>query len=210
MPQNDPLPSAASPSTAPPRLPPLEPPYAGDTEALLRRMTPPQAPEILALFRVLAHHPAMADRMVGFGGFLLGRGAALTPRDREIAIDRVCALSGAEYEWGVHVAAFAAQAGLTPGQVADTCRRPPDAGQWPARDHLLLQCVDALVTEADLSESLWSAAQAHWTPQQLLELAMLCGWYRGISAVCRMARVPLERWAARFPASGASAPSRPR
>lgn len=205
MPEIDP-----SPSRPAPRLPPLHPPYAGETEALLRRMTPRQAPEILALFRVLAHHATMADRMVAFGGFLLGRSATLTLRDREIAIDRVCALSGAEYEWGVHVAAFADAAGLTPEQVADTCRRPPHPAHWSPRDHLLLQCVDAIVDAADLSDSLWTAAQAHWTPEQLLELAMLCAWYRGIATVCRMARVPLEDWAARFAANDASAPTRSR
>jgi 4-carboxymuconolactone decarboxylase len=83
-----------------PRIAPLAPPYAPELEALLRKMTPPAAPEILALFRVLAHNPLLAERMTGWGGYLLGRKASLSLRDREVVIDRVCARCGAEYEWG--------------------------------------------------------------------------------------------------------------
>ena len=39
-------------------------------------------------------------------GSLLDRGP-LSLREREIVIDRTCALTGCEYEWGVHVALFA-------------------------------------------------------------------------------------------------------
>ena len=55
----------------PPRLPPLSPPYSPEIQALLTRMTPPGAPDILALFRVLAHNPLLAERMTGWGGYLL-------------------------------------------------------------------------------------------------------------------------------------------
>ena len=45
-----------------PRIEPLAPPYAPELDALLTRMTPPGAPSILALFRVLAHNPELASR----------------------------------------------------------------------------------------------------------------------------------------------------
>jgi hypothetical protein len=57
-----------------PRIEPLAPPYAPELETLLQRMTPPGAPSVLALFRVLAHNPLLAERMIGAGGYLLGRG----------------------------------------------------------------------------------------------------------------------------------------
>jgi hypothetical protein len=44
---------------------------------------------------------------------LLGRGLLML-RQREIVIDRTCALNGSEYEWGVHIAFFAAKVKFTP------------------------------------------------------------------------------------------------
>jgi alkylhydroperoxidase family enzyme len=52
-------------------------------------------------------------------GSLLDRGP-LSLREREIVIDRTCALTGCEYEWGVHVATFADAAHLTAEQVRAT------------------------------------------------------------------------------------------
>ena len=45
--------------------------------------------------------------MWSLGSFLLSKRYALSLREREIVIDRVCARCGCAYEWGVHVAAFA-------------------------------------------------------------------------------------------------------
>jgi alkylhydroperoxidase family enzyme len=181
-----------------PRIAPLAPPYDADLQALLAKMTPPGAPEVLALFRVLAHHPVLAERMTGWGGFLLGRKALLPLRDREVVIDRVCARCGAEYEWGVHVAAFSEAAGFTPAQTRAIADPSADDASLAERDRLLVQMVDELHERSDVSDTLWSELARHWTQPQLVELLMLAGWYRAISYVCNAARVPLERWAARF------------
>jgi 4-carboxymuconolactone decarboxylase len=185
---------------AAPRIPPLVPPYEAELEALLQRMTPPGAPEVLALFRVLAHHPPLAERMTGWGGFLLGKRAALPLREREIVIDRVCALCGAEYEWGVHVAAFGEAAGFTPAQTRAIADPSADDAALTDRDRLLVQMVDELHETSNVSDALWEQLAAQWSAPQLIEVLMLAGWYRAISYVCNVARVPLERWAARFPA----------
>lgn len=182
-----------------PRIPPLQPPYDAELQALLAKMTPRGAPEVLALFRVLAHHPALAERMTGWGGFLLGRKALLSLRDREVVIDRVCARCGAEYEWGVHVAAFAEAAGFSAGQSRAIADPAADLAVLTERDRLLVRMVDELHEGSDVSDALWSDLAAHWTHPQLVELLMLAGWYRAISYVCRAARVPLETWGARLP-----------
>src|SRR5690349_15021200 len=96
----------------PPRIAPIDPPYAPDVAAWLAKWMPPgQAAPPLALFRTLARHPSLGDRMRPLGSALLGRGA-LPPRVRELLLLRTCARCGAEYEWGVHVTAFAAAVGL--------------------------------------------------------------------------------------------------
>lgn len=179
-----------------PRIAPLEPPFAPELQALLTKMTPPGAPNILALFRVLAVNPALAERSTGWGGYLLSRKASLPLRDREVVIDRVCARCGAEYEWGVHVTAFAEAAGFTPEQVRAI--RDPGADDVPltARDRLLVQMVDELHDTAHVGDALWAELAQHWTLPQLVELLMLAGWYHAISYVCNAARVPRESWAA--------------
>jgi 4-carboxymuconolactone decarboxylase len=185
----------------PPRIAPLAPPYAPEMEALLAKMTPRSAPNVLALFRVMARHPVLAERSMQWGGFLLGRHASLSLRDREVVIDRVCARCGAEYEWGVHAAAFAEAAGFTEPQTRAIV--DPDADDAPLtdRDRLLVRLVDELHESSRVSDTLWEQLAAEWQPEQLLELLMLTGWYHAISFVCNGARVPLESWGARFPAT---------
>lgn len=182
-----------------PRIAPLEPPFPEGIAELLQKMTPPGAPNILALFRVLAVNPKLAERMMGMGGYFLGKPSLLSLRDREVVIDRVCALCGAEYEWGVHVTAFAKAAGFSDEQVAAFTARPARLGELTPRDALLVRMADELHETSAVSEALWRELAAHWQPPQLLELLMLAGWYHAIAYVCNAARVPLEQWQARFP-----------
>ena len=93
-----------------PRIAPLEAPYAPDVQAsfdAIMRGAPP-----LVLFRTLA---ASARAWSKFrAASLLDRGP-LSLRERELVIDRACALAGCEYEWGVHITIFAGPAGLSAG-----------------------------------------------------------------------------------------------
>jgi 4-carboxymuconolactone decarboxylase len=182
----------------PPRIEPLAPPYEPELQALLQRMTPPAAPSILALFRVLARNPELGERASGWGAYLLGRKAKLSLRDREVVIDRVCARCGAQYEWGVHVAAFAEAAGFDARQIAAIAHPHGDLAALPVRDQLLVRMVDELHDTATVGDALWGELAAHWSEAQLIELLMLAGWYHAISYVCNAARVPLEAWGSRW------------
>src|ERR1700729_3319851 len=103
-----------------PGIPPLQPPYDRDTEAMLSKWMPPGSPlEPLALFRTLAVHDELSSRMRPLGGGILGHGR-VDPPDRQIVIHRTGALSGAEYEWGVHAVAFGGPVGLSDAQLAAT------------------------------------------------------------------------------------------
>ena len=190
-----------------PRIAPLAPPFAPELQALLTRMTPPAAPNILALFRVLAHHPGLAERASAWGGFLLGKHASLSLREREVVINRVCARCGAQYEWGVHVAAFGDAAGFTAEQNAAIATTASDLSALGARDRLLVQLVDELHDTGTVSDALWAQLSPEWTPPQLIELLMLAGWYHAISYVCNGARIPLEAWGTRWSAAGAVPPT---
>ena len=98
---------------------------------------------------------------------LLDRGS-ITRREREIVILRTTARAGGEYEWGVHVAFFAAKVGLTPAQVAATAVAGPDDPAWSPRDRLLLRLVDQLHDSARLEDALWDELAAAFEPAQLV------------------------------------------
>ena len=98
-----------------PRIRPVAEPYPPATAELIHQMTAPGRPT-LALFTTLARNTALADAAHRMGSCQLSRRLSLSLRDREIVIDRTCARLGCEYEWGVHVAHFAARAALSGDQ----------------------------------------------------------------------------------------------
>jgi len=179
------------------RIAPLEPPYPADVAASLARWMPPGAAvEPLALFRTLARHPALSDRMRPLGAQLLGRGT-LPLRDRELVILRTCARNGAEYEWGVHASAFAAAAGIDAAALAATRAATPGA-PLDEPDLALLAIVDELHDGGTVSDAAWARTDGRFRDEQRLELLVLVGFYHLISFVANGARVEREPWAARF------------
>src|SRR6266576_1164848 len=147
------------------RLAALEPPYAPEIQAQfdqIMRGAPP-----LMLFRVVAGQARAWEKFRA--GSLLDRGPP-SLRQREIVIDRTSALTGCEYEWGVHVAAFAAAAHLTDEQV-----------------------------RATLSDEEFKALAAHYDDAKIFEIILLCGFYRTVSYLANGLDLPLEEKTARFP-----------
>jgi alkylhydroperoxidase family enzyme len=147
---------------------------------------------------MLATDLPLAQAMHPLGSFLLSRRFALSLREREIVIDRVCARCGCSYEWGVHVAAFGGAAGLDDAQIAATQAARQPEGVWSERELLLVRAVDELHDRGSIADPLWRALAAHYDERQLLELLVLCGWYHLISFVANGARVTHEAWAAQL------------
>jgi alkylhydroperoxidase family enzyme len=178
------------------RIAPLEPPYAPEIQAqfdAIMRGAPP-----LMLFRVVAGSERAWSKFRAGG--LLDRGA-LSLRVREIVIDRTCALTGCEYEWGVHIAIFAKAASLDDAQVGATMHGDADAPCWSAAERALIAAVDALHHRATWSEAEFEALSAHYDTAQIFEIILLCGFYRTVSYFANGLALPLEPTAARFPAS---------
>jgi alkylhydroperoxidase family enzyme len=176
------------------RIAPLEPPYAPDIQAQFDRIMPGAPP--LALFRVLAGNPRAWEKFRA--GSLLDRGP-LTLREREIVIDRTCALTSCEYEWGVHVAIFAGPAQLTAEQVRATVLEEADAPCWSEAEQALIAAVDGLHHRASLSDAEFKALSSHYDEAKIFEIILLCGFYRTVSYLANGLDLPLEPTAARFP-----------
>jgi len=130
------------------RIAPLEPPYAPEIQQQFDRIMRGAPP--LVLFRVMAGNARAWEKFRAAS--LLDRGP-LSLREREIVIDRTCALTKCEYEWGVHVATFAEAAHLTEEQVRATVLGGPDAPCWSADERALIAAVDALHHRANLSDA---------------------------------------------------------
>jgi hypothetical protein len=181
-----------------PRIAPLEPPFDPVIEGQLCSMMPAGVPPI-ALFRTFVRNLPMAVAMQAWGRHQLSRALSVGRREREIVVVRTCARCGCEYEWGVHVAFFAAKVGLEPAQVASLTHGSPGDSCWEdQRDGVLIRLVDELHDSSDVSESLWRDLHREYADEQLLDLFMLCGWYHAISFTARAARVPLEEGAPTF------------
>ena len=178
-----------------PRIAPLEPPYAADVQSSFDAIMQGAPP--LMLFRTLATSERAWRKFRA--GSLLDPGP-LSLRERELVIDRTCALAGNEYEWGVHVAIFAAAAKLTSEEVAATAGAGSDAPLWTDAERAVLQAAEALHARAALTDAEFAALRAHYDEAQVLEVLLLCGFYRMVSYVVGGLDLPLEAGAARFAA----------
>lgn len=176
------------------RLAPLAPPYAPEIREQFDRIMRGAPP--LVLFRTIAVSPRAWEKFSAGG--LLDRGP-LSLREREIVIDRTCARTGCEYEWGVHIAAFAAAARLTDEQVRATVLGEATDPCWSVAEQALLSAVDALHLRATLNDAEFAALSAHYDEAQILEIMLLCGFYRTVSYLANGLALPLEESAARFP-----------
>ncbi|OAF05328.1 carboxymuconolactone decarboxylase [Bradyrhizobium centrolobii] len=177
-----------------PRIAPLDPPYPPEIKAQFDRIMRGAPP--LMLFRVMAGHTRAWDKFRAGG--LLDPGP-LSLREREIVIDRTCALNTCEYEWGVHVAIFARTARLTDDQVRATVLGDATSSCWSLAEQALIAAADALHHRATLGDAEFAALSAHYDEAQILEIMLLCGFYRTVSYLANGLRLPLEEEAARFP-----------
>ena len=172
-----------------PRITPVGEPWS---ESLLRWMPPGVQADPLLLFRVLARREDLADRMRPLGAGLLGRGR-LPVRVRELVILRVCALAGARYEWGVHVAAF-------PELAEQEVRRTALGGEWPdERDALIVRACEEIHAEGHPTSPTSAALIAALGEEIALELVVLAGWYRLLAGVIGLAGLESEAWGRGWP-----------
>ena len=177
------------------RISPAQPPFVPEVQAWLDRTMPPGKPP-LVLFTTLARDARLFGKFFSAG--LLDRGH-LTLRQREVVIHRTTALCKSQYEWGVHVAIFAARVKLTAEQLHATVHGDGTQACWSDEDRLLIRLCDALHAGCTLDDALWQSLRERFSEQAMLELLMLAGFYRTVSYLTNALHLPLEADAARFP-----------
>jgi alkylhydroperoxidase family enzyme len=176
------------------RIAPAPQPLASDVQQAVDQIMRGNPP--LALFTTMARDHRLFFKFFNSG--LLDRGH-LTIRQREIVIDRVTAMCGAEYEWGVHVSAFAAKAGLREDQIASLTTGTPEDDCWQDADRVLIRLCDSLHNTCTVDDDLWAQLSAYHSDEAILELLMLAGTYRMVSYLVNSLRLPPENGARTFP-----------
>ena len=176
-------------------LKPIAKPYPQDVAAVLEKY-PKVDGYLLKLFRTFANSLRFLTKAVPN---LLDAESPLPMHQREIVILRITANNKCEYEWGVHVTAFSAHAGLTDEHVAATYLSDHTAPCWDTSEALLIKVIDELCSTGTISDETLSDFQRNWTVEQQLEVLALAGTYHTVSFVANAARVKLEDFGARFP-----------
>jgi len=181
------------------RIQPAEHPLPPDIQSAIATIM--RGSEPLVLFTTLARDRRLFQKLFHSG--LLDRGH-LTLRQREIVIDRVTARCGAEYEWAVHTAIYAAKAGLDERQIASLLGDAATGG-WSDEERRLIRLCDSLHDTCTVDDELWQSLTECFSDEAIIELLMLAGYYRTVSYLVNGLRLPLEPKTPRFADYAASA-----
>ena len=141
--------------------------------------------------------PPVGTAIEQLGAVLRFGTPALTGRQREIAILEVARSERSGYEWRAHSAAGLA-AGLRPEEL-DAIVSGRDLDTFSPAETLTRQVVQALVTERDLTDLLFAAAEQALGLTALFDLISLVGYYQHTALALRVWRVPLDPDGAPFP-----------
>lgn len=176
------------------RISPAPAPLAADIQQSIDAVMRGNDP--LVLFTTMARDRRLFFKLFNSG--LLDRGH-LTLRQREIVIQRVTAQCRAEYEWGVHVAAYAAAAGLDAQHIASLTGNGASDDHWLDEERVLIRLCDSLQRSCTVDDDLWGNLAQHFSDEAIIELLMLAGNYRMISYLVNGLALPLEPGTPRFP-----------
>lgn len=177
------------------QLAPIEEPFANDVAAILAQY-PQRDGYILKLFRVFANSVRFLTKGVPN---LLDKESPLSMRERELVILRVTANLNCEYEWGVHVTAFATHVGFTEEQVAATKTGGTSSDCWTESEQLLLEAVDELCKGGRVEPATYARLADAYSKEQQLEILALAGAYHTVSFVANTSALEGEPFGAQFP-----------
>jgi hypothetical protein len=186
------------------RVAPLAPPWSeADAASINSWGHPDRSYEPLLLVRCLQRHPVLAARLRKLGESLY-TSALLPPRSRTVAILRICALVGCEYEWGGQAAFWGPIAGVSDDECDALVTAGKDASadpRWSPSERTLIEAVDELERTGSWSEATWIALGRFLNDEQRIELLTAVGWYRTICTLCNALALPVEGWMRPWPGS---------
>ncbi|MGH1415875.1 MAG: carboxymuconolactone decarboxylase family protein [Pelagimonas sp.] len=128
----------------------------------------------LNVHKLMAHNPSLLNAWWNFRNYSVN-GGSLGPRLGELVILRVGIQLGAWYEWGSHVDR-SLRCGLTHSEINAVLERNI-APLWSPQDALLLQAVDELIGEHQISAGTLTKLESHFDTAQIMDIMAIHGMY---------------------------------
>lgn len=147
-------------------------------------------PKKLNIFRMWANAPACFRQGLRFGGAILSRqklGADL----RELVILLVAKIEGGTYEWVQHVP-IAEACGCRKEQIDALEKGDFAAASFDAREKALLALAEDVIRNVRASEENVKAAREHFSPQEIVEIIITCGFYMTMARLTETTRVEID------------------
>jgi alkylhydroperoxidase family enzyme len=145
---------------------------------------------------IYAWHPALIRGWMPFSNHL--RNSSLSDRTREMAIIRTAWLGFGEYEWVQHVRMSQAAGQLTEAEI-DALSEGPGADDWSLADAVVVQAVDELFEQKNISDATWRELELQFSREQLMDLVFTITTYGGHCAVFNTLGLQLEPDMTGFP-----------
>jgi 4-carboxymuconolactone decarboxylase len=141
------------------------------------------------LDRMLLHSPPLAD---GWNALLgaVRTASTLTADVRELAILRIAALNGADYEWRAHEPVGRA-GGLTEADLAVLRGRGSTDALAP-RLAAVLAYTDAMTAKVSVPDDVFASLREHFDDREIVELTVTIGAYNLVSRFLVALRVGEE------------------
>jgi 4-carboxymuconolactone decarboxylase len=127
---------------------------------------------------MLLHSPPVADGWNSLLGAIREK-STLPPDIRELAILRVAALNGADYEWAAHEP-VAREAGMTTEQLS-VLRAGGDIEALDGRQRAALAYTDAMTSGIVVEDELFRLLGKHFDDRQVVELTATVAAYNMVS-----------------------------
>jgi alkylhydroperoxidase family enzyme len=145
---------------------------------------------ILNLHRMMAHAPALM-KASGDMALAFRRDTALPRAIAELAILRAAQVLDAPYVWTRHVP-LARDCGVTARQM-NTLASWPDSAAFTPAQKAALDFAEKAVQQLPLDEGAAAELRRHFTAREIVELAMVIGFYVSTAIFVKVLAVPAEK-----------------
>jgi alkylhydroperoxidase family enzyme len=139
--------------------------------------------------RGLLHSPAAARAVNGMLDALIFHNT-VPNRTRELVILRIGWRANAEYVFAQHVR-YSRELGISDDDILGA-RDPARCQAFGETDRRVIDLADELYDSACVTPSTWAALERAFTPQELVELVLIAGFWRAIAGFVNTAQIPLD------------------
>ena len=144
----------------------------------------------LNIFRMMSNAETCFGPALGLGNAILSK-QKLHKALRELIILAVARLEGGVYEWVQHVP-IGQRAGCTDRQIAALEALRFDDPAFDARAKAMLKLVCEIVQKVKADEATVAAARMQFSPQEIVEIILTCGFYMTMARLTETTRVDVD------------------